>query len=314
MNILITAIGSMSAEAVISQLRQASHRVIGCDIHPAHWLYTSRLVSAFAQIPLARDESAWLEAIVTLCQEHRIELIIPLTDVEVDVLSAHRHLLPAGTQAAIMPASAVTLCRDKYAWYKQLRNHPQVHLLPGCKLSDWQPEPDTTFPVMLKPRNGRSSEGLRTIHSAEELLEARSRLSADAWIVQPKIAGNIYTVDIVHQRSSGAWSAVARKELIRTSNGAGISVEIFPDSILCETAAEVARVLGTNGCFNMEFIGGPDSYLLMDINPRFSAGIEFSLKAGYDMVNNHLHCFSLDLIHPQCPYQTAVYTRHYVAE
>jgi len=304
----------MSAEAVITQLRQASHRVIGCDIHPAHWLYTSRLVDDFTQVPLARDESAWMDTIIALCQQHQIDVIFPLTDIEVDVLSAHRHRLPPGTQAGIMSADAVSLCRDKYAWFERLCDHPHIRPLAGQKLSDWTPSANTTFPVVLKPRNGRSSEGLRTLHSAEELVETRSRLHADDWIVQPKVPGDIYTVDIVRQERSGQWAAVARKELIRTSNGAGISVEAIPDAALCETAARVARELGTNGCFNMEFIGNPDGYFLMDINPRFSAGVEFSLKAGYDMVINHLRCFGQDLIHPPRPYQTAFYTRHYVAE
>lgn len=304
----------MSAEAVISQLHQASHRVIGCDIHPAHWLYTSRLVDDFAQVPLARDESAWMETIIALCQQHHIDVIFPLTDIEVDVLSAHRHRLPPGVQAGIMSADAVALCRDKYAWFEQLRDHPRIRPLPGWKLSDWAPSTPLTFPAILKPRNGRSSEGLRTLHSAEELLEIRARLNAEDWIVQPKVPGDIYTVDIVRQASSEQWAAVARKELIRTSNGAGLSVETIPDADLCETAASVARTLGTNGCFNMEFVGNADGYFLMDINPRFSAGVEFSVKAGYDMVNNHLRCFGHQPIHPPVSYPGAFHIRHYVTE
>lgn len=304
----------MSAEAVITQLRQSTHRVIGCDIHPAHWLYTSRLVDDFAQIPFARDESAWIDAITGLCQQHQIDIVLPLTDIEVDVLSAHRHRLPANTQAGIMSTDAVALCRDKYAWFEQLRDHPRIRPLIGWKLSDWTPSTHLAFPVVLKPRNGRSSEGLRTIYSAEELLEVRARIKAEDWIVQQKVPGDIYTVDVVRQESSGRWAAVARKELIRTSNGAGLSVETIPDAELCETAASVAQALGTNGCFNMEFVGNVDGYFLMDINPRFSAGVEFSLKAGYDMVNNHLCCFNHQPIHSLVSYPAAFHTRHYVAE
>lgn len=314
MNILITAIGSMSAETVITQLRQASHRVIGCDIHPAHWLYASRLVDDFAQVPLARDASAWMEAIIALCQQHHIDVIFPLTDIEVDVLSAHRHRLPQGTQAGIMSADAVSLCRDKYAWFEQLRDHPRIRPLQSMRLSDWAPSVSLAFPAVLKPRNGRSSEGLRIIHSEEELLEVRARLKTDDWIVQPKICGDIYTVDIVRQQSNGHWAAVARKELIRTSNGAGISVETTPDSELLQMAGLVAQELGTNGCFNIEFIGNSDGYFLMDINPRFSAGVEFSVKAGYDMVNNHVCCFSHKLIHSPVFYTATIRIRHYVAE
>ncbi|MGP3593014.1 ATP-grasp domain-containing protein [Vagococcus sp. WN89Y] len=313
MNILVTAIGSMSAEVVIKQLQYAGHRVYGCDIHPARWLFTSRLVDGFAQIPRAVDQQAWIEAIVSQCEQHHIAWVIPLTDVEVDLLSLYRDRLPTGTQAAIMPAGAAVLCRDKYAWAAKLGKNPAIKTLAGCTLSDWRAD-GAVFPAILKPCRGRSSEGLRHIHCAQELEEARTRLNGDEWIVQPKVAGDIFTVDVVYQASGDLCAAVARKELIRTSNGAGISVEMIPDTLLLDTARLIARETGANGCFNMEFIGNQDGYFLMDINPRFSAGVEFSVKAGYDMVNNHLACFSTQAIDAQQVYQTAFYTRHYVAE
>lgn len=313
MNILVTAIGSMSAEVVIKQLQYAGHRVYGCDINPAHWLYTSRLVDGFAQIPRAVDQQAWIAAIAALCEQYYIAWVIPLTDVEVDVLSALRDQLPQGAQAALMPADAAALCRDKHAWAAKLSQHPAVQTLAGSTLGNWRAEA-AIFPAILKPCRGRSSEGLRQVNCAQELIEAQTRLRGDEWLVQPKVTGDIFTVDVVYQAATGLSAAVARKELLRTSNGAGISVEMIPDALLLETAQIVARETGANGCFNMEFIGNQDGYFLMDINPRFSAGVEFSVKAGYDMVNTHLACFSQQAIPLANVYQKTFYTRHYVAE
>lgn len=41
----------------------------------------------------------------------------------------------------------------------------------------------------------------------------------------------------------------------------------------------------------MEFIVNEKGRFLIDINPRFSAGIGFSRLIGYDLVNNALNCF-----------------------
>lgn len=41
----------------------------------------------------------------------------------------------------------------------------------------------------------------------------------------------------------------------------------------------------------MEFIENDGKYYLIDINPRFSAGVSFSDFAGYNMVNDHMKCF-----------------------
>ena len=49
----------------------------------------------------------------------------------------------------------------------------------------------------------------------------------------------------------------------------------------------------------MEFIKNEKGYFLIDINPRFSAGIAFSCKTGYDFINAHLDCFIGKALPPQ---------------
>lgn len=51
--------------------------------------------------------------------------------------------------------------------------------------------------------------------------------------------------------------------------------------------------------------------LLMDINPRFSAGVSFSMLAGYNMVNNHLRCFNNKHIDSEKEILEKIYTRSY---
>ena len=43
MNILLTAIGSMSAKCAINQLKTTGHNIIGCDIYPKEWHTESTL-------------------------------------------------------------------------------------------------------------------------------------------------------------------------------------------------------------------------------------------------------------------------------
>lgn len=313
MNILITAIGSMSAPAVINALKRASHTVIGCDIYPEQWVYASRLVDNFVQVPRATDSQAFIESINAICDQHRIEAIIPLTDVEVDALSDARGKLCSFATLALMAADAITLARDKLTWSKQFAHNGIFLPLPAVALAESH-ELAFGFPVILKQRHGRSSEGLRRVETEAELIELRQRLNGNDWIVQPYLPGDVHVIDIVRQRESGEWVGVARKELLRTANGAGLTVEILQDDGLLAKAAEVARLLDLNGCINIEFMRHPTGDYLMDINPRFSAGVEFSVMAGYDMITNHLHCFTRQPIQPAVVVQNAVFTRHYVAE
>ncbi|EPF16372.1 carbamoyl phosphate synthase-like protein [Cedecea davisae] len=313
MKILITALGSMSANAVIDALRRESHTVIGCDIYPAHWLYCSQRVDAFIQVPRATDAEAYIESINAICGDHDIDLIIPLTDVEVDVLSLHRTRLRSPSALTLMDAESIAIARDKFAWNQRFAGNDIFLPLPSILLADYRPQA-LGFPVILKRRDGRSSEGLRRIETEVELLELSARLNGDDWIVQPFLAGEVHVIDIVRQQETGAWAGIARKELLRTANGAGLTVEILPDDALVAKAAAVARLLDLNGCINIEFMRHETGDYLMDINPRFSAGVEFSVMAGYDMIINHIHCFTRQPIQPSVAVQNAVFTRHYVAE
>ena len=58
--------------------------------------------------------------------------------------------------------------------------------------------------------------------------------------------------------------------------------------------------------------GFGDEIFLMDVNPRFSAGVAFSLRAGYDMIDNHLRCFTGENILPPPAVADAIYTKGFL--
>jgi len=130
----------------------------------------------------------------------------------------------------------------------------------------------------------------------------------ETYLFQPYIPGNILTVDIVRDRF-GNCCAVARRELIRTLVGAGISVRVFRDHALERSCKEIAELLNVVGCVNFEFIEADDGKrYFLECNPRFSGGVAFSVLAGYDFVTNHLRCFKNEEIET-----TAEIEEHYIS-
>jgi len=282
----------MSAEAVISALRAAGvDTVVGCDIHPRAWLATASLVDAFVQVPLAADVGAYLKAIDTMCREHRVELIMPLTDPEVDFYAAHWvEGAGGGAIPTISKPQAVSLCRDKWLLHNALVNHPEIRVIPTRRVleSDLAVQ---DLPAIAKPRRGRSSEGVLrfTLDGGFERIALGARCTD--YIVQPLIKGDVYTVDVVRQAERGETAAVARRELIRSSNGAGLTVEVGQNPRLETLSRRLATELDLRGCVNFEFIRHGNEYFLMDVNPRVSAGVGFTQIAGYEPVVNHVRCF-----------------------
>ena len=122
MNILITAIGSMSANAVIQSLSiNNKFKVFGCDIYPKSHQVELGGISKFYQVNPAR-KSAYITDLLRICNEENISHIIPLTDVEVDVLNANRLLFDKENIFLCIPNERIIwTVRDKYKLYQYFK-------------------------------------------------------------------------------------------------------------------------------------------------------------------------------------------------
>ena len=296
---LVTAIGSFSADIVIKNLIKSGFRVVGCDIYPAEWIADSGNVASFYQVPLATDEKRYVNSILKICREEQAKLLIVLTDVEVDVWNRYRdELALASVKLCLSSEETLLLCRDKRKLHRFLMEKGIGNPIPTLELLEADPQ-HLSYPAVIKPFNGRSSQGLRYIHSLDEMNGFLECGDTEGLIVQPYYQGSIITVDVVRQAETGKSVAVCRKELLRTPNGAGTSVLVFLDPVLEATCRDIANALDINGCVNFEFIQTEDgSYHMLECNPRFSGGVEFSCLAGYDCVTNHLRCFTGEAIEP----------------
>lgn len=284
MNFLITAIGSFSADCVISTLKVAENKVVGCDIYPSTWHYVSQKCDAVYQAPLATDEDKYIDFLISTCKKESLDYIIPLTDLEIDVLNRNREPFSAANiDLLIQSEYCLSIARNKLAMYHLFMNDSYVNV--PFSINSEQLTSDFPLPAIAKPIHGRSSEGIFKVQTTNQLMEATSKKN---YIVQTLINGSVYTVDYVRD-AFGCDFAIPREELLRTKNGAGTTVRIIPDSLLCSTASYIGETLGILGCINMEFILSNGKYYLIDLNPRFSAGVAFSNYVGFDMVSSHVN-------------------------
>ena len=286
-NVLITAIGSFSADIAIKTCHEElGWRVVGCDIYPMEWIAQSMNVDVFYQAPRASQADEYMDFIKKVCEAEEIDYLLPSTDVEIDVLNARRGELPERTRLCISGPKTIEICRDKKIFADKVRCSIPTEYLKNV--------PEADYPVIVKPVNGRSSQGLKRIYTAEEYALARNDDEGDL-IVQPMIAGDIVTVDVVRHPKSRYVEVLPRVELLRTLAGAGTSVKIYRDSFLEDLCREIAEDLRIVGCVCFEFIHDPDGhYHIMECNPRLSGGVAFSVMAGYNFVKAHFDCFCAD--------------------
>lgn len=296
--VLITAIGSFAAEAVITSCRSQGFRVVGCDIYPAEWVVNSREVDAFYQAPCAADRAAWRTFLAEVCRREQADLVMPLIDGEVDALLDWPEAAgELGALVCMCSRDTGLVCRNKARLGQFLEQKKVCRVIPGRLLSEVLKDgAGRNYPLVLKPIDGRSSQGLRMVDNAREFSQAARMLEdlADRYLVQEKIPGMVVTVDVVRQPDTGACVCLPRRELLRTPNGAGTTVQVFRNTELEARCQAVAGALDIRGCVNFEFIehGCTGEWYFLECNPRFSGGLPFSVLAGYDMVKNHVNCFT----------------------
>lgn len=286
--ILLTAVGSASAASVNQRLQAAGHRVVGCDIYPQAWNCVSNEVNAFFQAVLTTDRAAYIAQMEEAVKREHVDFLIPLTDVEVDVLCREKVRFAALGCTVCTPDEAVAqLCRNKLDMAKMLSERGVCRTIPTRSPYGWEPE-ESDFPIMLKPLNGRSSQGQAVVRTMEAYLSALN--SRSDYIAQPFIEGSIFTVDVARD-SHGNVQCLCREELLRTVNGLGTTVKIHPGHPLEAICAKAAEAAGIVGVVNMEFIGREGEYHFLEVNPRFSGGVGFSIAAGVDFANLELAIF-----------------------
>ena len=308
--VIVTAVGSFSAPAVIRELKEAGFRVVGTDINPKELIAMSAEADVFVNLPRCDAGQRYVDAMAELILREAADAVLPLTDAELDVLNEVRdQLRPAVLWAS--PAEAVRISRDKVK-SRAAAERAGAKVIPTELLSDALSGTTTPsgkdalsgqdallaspgLPLILKPRDGRSSQGLYRVRTEAELAGALKEIRGTGrekdYLVQPLIEGRIVTVDVV-RFPDGACTAAPREEYVRTWNGAGLSVHVFRDRTLEETCSAVAEELGILGCVNFEFIHAEDgSYYFMECNPRFSGGTGFSIAAGDHVVRKHLAAF-----------------------
>ena len=303
---LLTAVGSASASSVVAQLHALGHRVIGCDIYPQAWNMASNEVDAFFQAVLCTDREAYIRQMEEAVSREHVDFLIPLTDLEVDVLCGEKARFAAlGCTVCTPDEPAVRLCRNKMDMAAALELSGVCRTIPTA--SPYGREPlESEFPIMLKPVSGRSSQAQVIAHNMDEY-RAAIQTRAD-YIAQPFIKGDIFTIEVARDLY-GNVQALCRQEVLRTVNGLGTTVRIHPGHPLEETCAAIAQQAGIVGVVNMEFIGCEGEYYFLEVNPRFSGGVGFCVAAGVDFAALEIACHEGEAIGPRPEVRPMTLTR-----
>lgn len=257
---------------IVSAFGRAGAVTVAADLDPlAPALYHA---DRRALVPRV-DDPGYVAALAAVVAEHDVRLIVPLTDLDQEIVSASREALAP----ALVLAPTPEVCRtmgDKYLAHVFFEEHG----IPTPRT--WLPEEvptDARYPLLVKVREGFGS---RHIYRAEdpEQLAFHVRTTPVESMVQECCRGEEFSIDVFCDLEGRCLNAIPRS-MIQSKGGESIKGRSLRDRELIEHGARVAEAIGIVGPANVQCFREPDGSLpVTDVNPRFGGAFPLPLAAG----------------------------------
>ncbi|WP_028050482.1 ATP-grasp domain-containing protein [Cellulomonas sp. URHD0024] len=276
MRVLVTGAGGPAGAAVVrSLLRRGDVEVFGADTD--RWAGGLYLVDApHRRLVPAGQAADFVPAVRQIVSDDAIDVVFPTVDVELPLLAAVRDEL--GAVLASPSLRTVETCLDALTLARTCARTvrvPRTELLGTVQAtSGWD------FPVVVKARRAGGSRGVQTVHSQAELDAVHDE---EDLVVQELLPGDEFSVDVLADLEGHVVAAVPRARL-RVDHGVAVAGVTVHDDALVEAASRVARAVGLTTVASVRLrYDGSGVPALLEVNPRFPAGMPLTVASGVDM-------------------------------
>jgi carbamoyl-phosphate synthase large subunit len=215
-----------------------------------------------AAVPMIGDPD-YVAALQRICEEHGVGAVLPLTDLDIEVLARARE---EGRLPALVPSSEIARATyDKYEAHLLLQRHSLPS--PATALPDADLD-ELSYPVMVKPRQG---SGARSIHRAEDPSQARFFVDyiPEPTMIQRAMGGPELSIDCLGDVEGRCLNAIPRT-MLESRGGESIKGQVIHDEALIELGRRTMEALRVTGPATIQVFRDPLLGLaITDVNTRF---------------------------------------------
>lgn len=248
-------------------------RFIGTDVDP---LAPAMQLMDGAVIAPPWQSPDYVTFLTELCARERVEMVFPLIDPDIAILSGMREsLATSGTDAVVVPLEAARATADKLltrdlfsqAGVRQPRTYTPEEL--DVVVED--------FPLIVKPRFGSASAHVHRVNDARELAFVLPTVPRP--IIQQLMAGPEITSDVLCSSAGGALGVVSRMRL-QVRAGEVVKAVTMRDASVEAGCLAIARVMEARGPITVQCMMHDGEPHFTEVNPRFGGGFPLSIAAG----------------------------------
>jgi carbamoyl-phosphate synthase large subunit len=276
--VLVTGAGGPSGISILRAMEGEPVTMLAADIDPyAAGLY---LVDADRRFLLPRgDDPRFAPDLLARCTRERIDVVVPTVDTELLPLARLRGEFAAeGVVLVLASEATLAVCLDK--WELAQRCAGRVRVPSTIVVDDVFDAAAIELPVIVKPRSGSGSRGIRLVSKRAEL-EALER--DGTLLVQEHLPGPEHSLDVL-ARADGHVAAVVPRERLKVDSGIAVTGRTLHDDALDAFARAVAEAIGLTTVANVQVKEDADGEpALLEVNPRFPGTMPLTIASGVDM-------------------------------
>jgi len=255
-----------------------SLQVVAIDMDP-EWSPACRIADRFFRVPRCTNPD-YVSIVVSICRKFQVNLIIPTIDPELLVYARNRSLFAeVGTEVLASSEKFIEVARDKATTAKILRTHGIPAPLTWFSSQIPKRLAELEFPLLLKPRGGSCSKGIKVIRSVDQL--DPDILKKEDHILQQMCSGREYTVNCFYDRSGACVACVPHyRKFVRDGEVCFAQTERI--TAFTDIAQKLSNIFaGIWGCICFQgFVGEDGAVNVFEINARFGGGYPICDHAG----------------------------------
>jgi len=302
MNLLLTCAGRRNY--LVNYFKEAlnnSGKVIASDAQ----LNAPALVDAdiAVKVPSIYADN-YIDTLLDVCREYKVNAIISLNDLELPILAANKKKFEdLGVTVIVSDTSVIDIAFDKWKTTQFLES---INVKTAKTFIDLEKalqaieNGELKFPLVIKPRWGSASIGIEFPETLDELKKAYELLAlrlsktilanasqedaAHAILIQEKLDGQEYGMDVLNDLQGNFVAAFAKKKLAMRAGETDKSISVV-DERFAETGKKLGSSLKHIGNLDCDIFEYKNELYVLELNPRFGGGYPFTHESGAKITN-----------------------------
>ncbi len=285
-NVLVLGVGGNVSQGIIKALRRSDLplRIIGaCISEFSKGLY---FCDEGYICPYAADNQ-FIPWVIDFCNKHKIDIIFTGVEENIIQLAKNQKLISSGTPAIFISSSYEQLIigQDKYLTCEFLRNsgcnHPEYQLWYDIDTSI-QFADRVGYPIIAKPRNGKSAQG---IHFLKSISDIQSYSNLKNYVLEQYIGNedSEYTVGCYVNKNGELQELIPMKRKLH--NGTTVWAKTIRNQAITEECKKICNAFMPRGPINIQMRMDEDGKpVCFEMNVRFSGTTAIRSHFGFQDV------------------------------